>query len=165
MEHIMNLNYAKTFKRIAVLFIILAVVTAVAIPLSLSRQISDAAALRQQYAAAEAGGSDIAESSGEGHERERHHDEEEIWKSKITPLTAANYAVIGGLSVLWAVLVLAYWLTVAAWLCKSAVNEGMNRSLWPILGLFFNVFAVMAFCIVRDRPQKLNKAQSGLNGI
>lgn len=74
-------------KRIAVLFIILAVVTAVAIPLSLSRQISD-----------------------------------------------------------------------AAWLCKSAVNEGMNRSLWPILGLFFNVFAVMAFCIVRDRPQKLNKA-------
>lgn len=37
MEHIMNLNYAKTFKRIAVLFIILAVVTAVAIPLSLSR--------------------------------------------------------------------------------------------------------------------------------
>ena len=82
----------------------------------------------------------------------------EGWKSKITPLTAANYAVIGGLSVLWAVLVLAYWLTVAAWLCKSAVNEGMNRSLWPILGLFFNVFAVMAFCIVRDRPQKLNKA-------
>lgn len=74
-------------RRIAVLFIILAVVTAVAIPLSLSRQISD-----------------------------------------------------------------------AAWLCKSAVNEGMNRSLWPILGLFFNVFAVMAFCIVRDRPQKLNKA-------
>lgn len=145
-------------RRIAVLFIILAVVTAVAIPLSLSRQISDAAALRQQYAAAEASGSDIAESSGEGHERERHHDEEEIWKSKITPLTAANYAVIGGLSVLWAVLVLAYWLTVAAWLCKSAVNEGMNRSLWPILGLFFNVFAVMAFCIVRDRPQKLNKA-------
>ena len=145
-------------RRIAVLFIILAVVTAVAIPLSLSRQISDAAALRQQYAAAEAGGSDIAESYGEGHERERHHDEEEIWKSKITPLTAANYAVIGGLSVLWAVLVLAYWLTVAAWLCKSAVNEGMNRFLWPILGLFFNVFAVMAFCIVRDRPQKLNKA-------
>lgn len=78
MEHIMNHNYAKTFKRIAVLFIILAVVTAVAIPLSLSRQISDAAALRQQYAAAEAGSSDIAESSGEGHERERHHDEEEI---------------------------------------------------------------------------------------
>lgn len=42
-DHVMNLNYTKTFKRIALLFIILAVVTAVAIPLSLSRQISDAA--------------------------------------------------------------------------------------------------------------------------
>lgn len=46
-DHVMNLNYTKTFKRIALLFIILAVVTAVAIPLSLSRQISDAAALKQ----------------------------------------------------------------------------------------------------------------------
>ena len=65
-----------------------------------------------------------------------------------------NYAIIGGLSVLWGVLVLSYWLTVVAWLYKNAVNEGMNKSLWPILGIFFNVFAVMAFCIVRDQPKK-----------
>ena len=65
-----------------------------------------------------------------------------------------NYAIIGGLSVLWGVLVLSYWLTVVAWLYKRAVNEGMNKSLWPILGIFFNVFAVMAFCIVRDQPKK-----------
>lgn len=45
-------------------------------------------------------------------------------------------------------------LAVVAWLYKSAVNEGMNKSLWPILGLFLNLFAVMAFCIVRDRPAK-----------
>lgn len=49
----LKLNYSKTFKRILVLFILLAVVTAVAIPLSLSQQISDAAALKQQYALAE----------------------------------------------------------------------------------------------------------------
>lgn len=51
-------------------------------------------------------------------------------------------------------LALYYWLAVVAWLYKSAVNEGMNKSLWPILGLFLNRFAVMAFCIVRDRPTK-----------
>ena len=45
-------------------------------------------------------------------------------------------------------------LAVIAWLYKSAVNEKMNKSLWPILGIFFNVFAVMAFCIVRDKPEK-----------
>ena len=36
-------------------------------------------------------------------------------------------------------------LAVIAWLYKSAVNEKMNKSLWPILGIFFNIFAVMAF--------------------
>lgn len=157
-DHVMNLNYTKTFNRIALLFIILAVVTAVAIPLSLSRQISDAAALKQQYALAEqtaADGTDNADNAdgserGEGHDRDREH----AWKSQIAPLNAVNYAIIGGLGVLWAVLALYYWLAVVAWLYKSAVNEGMNKSLWPILGLFLNLFAVMAFCIVRDRPTK-----------
>lgn len=157
-DHVMNLNYTKTFKRIALLFIILAVVTAVAIPLSLSHQISDAAALKQQYALAEqtaADGTDNADNAdgserGDGHDRDREH----AWKSQITPLNAVNYAIIGGLGVLWAVLALYCWLAVVAWLYKSAVNEGMNKSLWPILGLFLNLFAVMAFCIVRDRPTK-----------
>ena len=62
--HVMNLNYTKTFKRIALLFIILAVVTAVAIPLSLSRQISDAAALKQQYALAEQADQAAADDAG-----------------------------------------------------------------------------------------------------
>ena len=161
-DHVMNLDYTKIFKRIALLFIILAVVTAVAIPLSLSRQISDAAALKQQYALAEqaaADGTDKADNAdgserGDGHDRDREHDREHAWKSQITPLNAVNYAIIGGLGVLWAVLALYYWLAVVAWLYKSAVNEGMNKSLWPILGLFLNLFAVMAFCIVRDRPTK-----------
>ena len=41
-NHVMTMNYAKSFKRIVILFVILAVVTAVAILLSLSQQISDA---------------------------------------------------------------------------------------------------------------------------
>ena len=47
------------------------------------------------------------------------------------------------------IIVLFILLAVIAWLYKSAVNEKMNKSLWPIL-----VFAVMAFCIVRDKPEK-----------
>ena len=155
-EQVMNHNYAKTFKRIIILFVILAVVSAVAIPLSLSQQISDAAALRQEYAAAQQ--NDAAAGTGRHDGEHDEHDREELWKSKITPLGAMNYAVIGGLGVLWAVLAVYYWLAVIAWLYKNAVNEGMNKSLWPILGLFFNVFAVMAFCILRDRPERLNKA-------
>lgn len=133
----MTMNYAKSFKRMIILFVILAVVTAVATPLSFSQQISDAA---MENTAARADG--------------EHHHEDDAWKSQITPLSAVNYAIIGGLSVLWGVLVLSYWLTVVAWLYKSEVNEGMDKSLWPILGIFFNFFAVMAFCIVRDQPKK-----------
>ena len=44
---------------------------------------------------------------------------------------------------------------VMAWLYKNAVNESMNRSLWPILGLFTNLLAVLAFLIVRDDPRRV----------
>ncbi len=141
-ERIMKKDFAKAFRLILVLFIVLAVFTAAAIPLSLSRQISDAAAYRQQLQA-----SDTVQS-------DKHHDSEREYKSHITPLNATNYAIIGGLGVLWAVLALFYWFDVVAWLYKSSVTQGMNRSLWPILGLFFNFLAVFAFMIVRDRPAR-----------
>ena len=169
-NYIMTKNYAKTFKLIAIFFVVLAVITAVAIPLSLSQQISDAAALEQQQTADAISsatptvpGESSQQSREDGHKGDHEddhdgdhdgdHDDEEFWKSKITPLTAANYIIIGAAIVLWSVLILVYWLNVVAWLYKSAVNEKMNKSLWPILGLFFNLFAVAAFCIVRDRPR------------
>lgn len=56
---------------------------------------------------------------------------------------------------MWLALGAVYWLLVMAWLYKSAVCEGMNKSLWPIFGLFFNIFAVFAFLIARDRPGRV----------
>ena len=135
-SRIMRKDFAKAFKLILILFIVLAVFTAVTIPLSLSQQISDASSFHRQAQTA-----DMTE-----------HQAEKALKSSITPLDATNYAIIGGLGVLWAVLALFYWFDVVAWLYKSSVNEGMNKSLWPILGLFFNFLAVFAFMIVRDRP-------------
>ena len=69
----------------------------------------------------------------------------------ITPLNAGHFVLFGGLIVLWLAVGAVYWLLVMAWLYKSAVCEDMNKSLWPILGLFCNIFAVFAFLIVRDR--------------
>ena len=132
-------NYARAFKTLIILAVVLAVVTAAAVPLSLSRQIRDFSALEQ-----------TAEQTDGEHRGERG----EAWKGHITPLSAANYAVLGGAALLWLELGVYYWLLVAAWLYKSAVNEGMNRSIWPILGLFANLAAVFAFCIVRDNPRR-----------
>ena len=145
-EAIMKKNYAKAFKTVILLAVVLAVVTAVAIPLSLSQQISDLSTLEQVKQE-----QTVQRIDGEHGER---YDREEAWKSQITPLSAVNYAVIGGAAVLWLALGVYYWLLVVAWLYKSAVNEGMNKSLWPILGLFTNLLAVLVFLIVRDDPRR-----------
>ena len=148
-ESILKKNYAKAFKRVILLAVILAVVSAAAIPLSLSRQISDLSALEQ------ARQEETLPASGEHGE---HADREELWKSQITLLSAANYAILGGIAVLWLVLLVYYWLLVMAWLYNNALSEGMNQSLWPILGLFTNLLAVLAFLIIRDDPRRRKAA-------
>lgn len=146
-ETILKKNYAKAFKTVVLLAVLLAVVSAVSIPLSLSRQIGDLSNLEQAVQA-------------DGEYDLNHMNREEVWKDQVTPLSAANFAVIGGLAVLWLALGIYDWLLVAAWLYKSAVNEGMNRSLWPILGLFINLLAVLLFLIVRDDPRRAKAAKA-----
>ena len=90
-------------------------------------------------------------------EHDAHHSEE-AWKSKITPLNTMHFVLFGVVGVLWLVLLAYYWLLTAAWLYRSAVSEGMNKSLWMILGLVCNLPAVAAFLIVRDAPQRMRKA-------
>ena len=145
-EKVMRENYAKAYKLVIILALVLAVVSAVAIPLSLSQQIKDAAALEQTY--------------GEEHYDGEHdgHDSEDTWKSQITPLTPGHFVIFGVDGLLWLLLLAYYWLLTAAWLYRSAVNEGMNKSLWMILGLVGNLLAVAAFLIVRDAPQRKKAA-------
>lgn len=147
-NYVMTKNYKKAFRRLIICFVILAVISAVGIPLSLSQQIHDASVLKQQAALASP---DLTD-NGDGHHHDAHHDE--AWKRQITPLTAMNYVIIGAAIMLMGVWVILYWLTVVAWLYKSAAVAGMNPSLWAILGAFLNIFAVLAFWIVRDRPAR-----------
>ena len=145
-ERVMRENYAKAYKLVVILAVVLAVVSAVAIHLSLSRQIRDAAALEQTY--------------GEEHHDGEHdgHDSEDAWKSQITPLTPTHFVIFGVTGLLWLLLLAWYWLLTAAWLYRSAINEGMNKSLWMILGLVGNLLAVAAFLIVRDAPRRKKAA-------
>lgn len=145
---VMTKNYKKAFRRLIICFVILAVISAVGIPLSLSQQIHDASVLKQQAALTSPDPTD----NDDGHHYDAHHDE--AWKSQITPLTAMNYVIIGAVIMIMGIWVILYWLTVVAWLYKSAAVAGMNLSLWAILGTFLNIFAVLAFWIVRDRPAR-----------
>jgi hypothetical protein len=51
---------------------------------------------------------------------------------------------------LCALLTLAYWLLITAWLYQAAVKASMPELLWAALGFFFNIFAVIAFVVVRS---------------
>ena len=146
-EKLMRKDYAKAFKTMVILAVLLVLASAVVIPLSLSRQISDLSSLKQT-----AQEQTVQQDDSHGEHR---IDREELWKSQITPPTAGTLAAIGGIAVLWLALGIYYWLLIAAWLYKSAVSEGMNKSLWPILGLFANLLAVFAFLIVRDDPRRV----------
>ena len=143
-EKIMRWNYKKAFITIVVLAVVLALVSAISVPLSLSQQLRDAHAWEQTVKAERL-------QAGE-HDGEREHGNRE---KNITPLTVGHFVLFGSLIVLWLALGAVYWLLVMAWLYKNAVCEGMNKSLWWILGLFFNIFAVFAFLIVRDRPGRV----------
>ena len=147
-NYVMTKNYKKAFRRLIICFVILVVISAVGIPLSLSQQIHDASVLKQQAALTSPDPTD----NDDGHHYDAHHDE--AWKSQITPLTAMNYVIIGAVIMLMGIWVILYWLTVVAWLYKSAAVAGMNLSLWAILGTVLNIFAVLAFWIVRDRPAR-----------
>lgn len=134
-----------------ILAVLLALFSVIAVPLSLSRQIQDFNNLKET----------VQEQTVQ---QDEHADEfhglshEKVWKSQITLLPAMNYAILGGTAVLWLVLGAYYWLLVMAWLYRSAVNEGMNKSFWPILGLLTNLLAVFAFLIVRDNPRREKSA-------
>ncbi len=145
-EKVMREDYAKAYKLVILLAVVLAVLSAILIPLSLSQQIREAAALEQTY--------------GEDHHDGEHdgHDGEDAWKSQITPLTTGHFVLFGTAGLLWLALLAWYWLLTAAWLYRSAVNAGMNKSLWMILGLVGNLLAVAAFLIVRDAPQRKKAA-------
>ena len=88
----------------------------------------------------------LEQTYGEEHHDGEHdgHDSEDAWKSQITPLTPTHFVIFGVAGLLW--------------LFRSAVNEGMNKSLWMILGLVGNLLAVAAFLIVRDAPRRKKAA-------
>ena len=71
------------------------------------------------------------------------------WLGKGPGLTPSHDDTLSGM-----LLAAWYWLLTAAWLYRSAVNAGMNKSLWMILGLVGNLLAVAVFLIVRDAPQR-----------
>lgn len=84
---------------------------------------------------------------------ERHNDREEHHfpeKLDITEPSLGAKITVGITGLLGCLAGAAFWLLIAAWLYQKAVLSGMNGLFWGLLGLGGNVFAVVAFLLVRS---------------
>lgn len=154
---IMNMNFPKTAKRFIILSLVIVILSGVLTGFMFRTQIGEVITYHQTY---ENNGNN--ESRGDYGENDRYysenrgdheHDYENVdfFESGLfTKPSVGAEIVFGVYAVLCALLALAYWLLIMAWLYKAAAKASMNRTLWTILGLFFNLLAVIAFLIVRS---------------
>ncbi len=87
-EIMMKKNYAKTFKRLAILAVLLAVFSAIALPLSFSQQIQDLTAIMQSEPSQPA-------LQHDKHDAHQEFDHEEWWrkaKSLHSPLPTTQFS-------------------------------------------------------------------------
>jgi hypothetical protein len=160
-QKIMATDFGKLLKRLIIIALVVVVVGGGLSAWMMRTQIAELSALDRAEEQSVQAIENIPQNSvredayGDGeHDREHDHGDREIDPfdaGLVTrPTTPAIAAFIGWLA-LCGLCALAYWLLVAAWLYKAAVQAGMNRALWPILGLAGNLLAVAAFLIVRGR--------------
>lgn len=88
---------------------------------------------------------------GERYAREHNEKEAEDGAvlKQLTPVTSTQKAAVIGIGVFWLAAVVLYWLSVASLLAGAAEKAHFNRRIWFWLAFFTNIFAVVAFAIVK----------------
>lgn len=155
-------KYSKRMVAILLAGVVLLTAVAVLIPVTLHKQIAELRALKAEQERTEETGTDDFDHL-ESNKEENHDDRERKIKAalrQITPIgrgTKIAFAVIAFLSF---ILFAFYWLSVAEWLYKMAVLHGLNRALWPMLGLLFNILIIPVLLIVLCDPKRNEKQVS-----
>ena len=73
---------------------------------------------------------------------------------QLTPVSTGAKIAFATIAVLFLLLGVFYWITVAEWLYKMAVLNSLNRALWPMLGLIFNIFVIPVLLVVLCDPKR-----------
>ncbi len=154
---IMNMDSKKTAKRFILLSLIIIILGGALTGFMFRTQISEAITCHQTY---ENSRENRIQKDNEKNDRynnqvdgKREHDYEEadfFESGQFTRPTVGAQIVFFTYAALCALIALSYWLLIMAWLYQAASKASMNRTLWTILGLFFNLAAVIAFLIVRS---------------
>lgn len=156
---IMDMDFKKMAKRFIVLSLIIVIVGGILTGLMFRTQISEAITYHQTYENSRENW--IQKDNEENTRYNGEYREDNRWEhgykkadffesGQFTVPTVGAQIVLFTYAALCALIGLVYWLLVMAWLYQAAFRASMNRTLWTILGLFFNLAAVIAFLIVRS---------------
>ncbi|MDD3227985.1 MAG: zinc ribbon domain-containing protein [Oscillospiraceae bacterium] len=156
---ILNMDFKKAAKRFVLLSLLITVLGGALTGFMFRAQISEVITYHQTYENNRENGMQTdseknTKYDAENHnDREREHDYEKtgLFESgQFTRPTVGARIVFFTYAALCGLIAIAYWLLVMMWLYQAAAKASMNRTLWTILGLFFNLAAVIAFLIVRS---------------
>ena len=138
-ERILQMKFGGLVKRLAVLSVCVVLLGGILSAVLLQPQISQITAAVQQE-------EQIGGFPGE------HSDHWEGWDDA-RGITEPALPVKAGLLVIGAVfcaLFAAWWLLVPAWLYQASKRAQMNPLLWPLLGLFWSLWGLLLFLVVRS---------------
>lgn len=153
-EKIVVRDYKKRMISILTAAIVLLAAVAFLIPTTLHKQIAQFRALEEAHEKQERAETTNANLNAQ------HGDKEQKLKSvlrQLTPVgtgTKAAFAVVAFLALLLGIF---YWITIAEWLYKTAVLNGLNRALWFMLGLLFNILVFPVLWIVLCDPKRMER--------
>lgn len=164
-EKCIERNYTKRILAILIAAAVLLAAVAVLVPVTLRRQIAEFRTLEeareQQKKQTEQPQPDASAPAAGRAERKKDSRERELKAilRQLTPIGAGTKLAFAAVALAALLLGVFYWITVAEWLYKTAVRRGLNRALWPMLGLLFNVLTLPALLVVLCDPKRLARQE------
>lgn len=154
---IMNINYRRTGKIFIIVSLILILTVGTISAISLKTQINEAISYcrsyendSENYYDTEMSGSlNEHEFKCEKTDKEHEFKFEEIPEESFTEPSLFSKICVAVLGVICLIAAAIYWFLIAGRLYKAAAESSMNAVFWGILGLIFNLTAVILFMIVR----------------
>ena len=167
-NRIMKINFGKVAKWFIVISFVIVLAGSVTLGLAFRTQIGEVISYHQNHEDGaidevqneneseaqnenDAQNTDALENDENEAENEHEHDHEDFLESaQFTEPSTGAKIILDVVGVLGFLIGIIYWFLIASWLYQAAEKSMMNGHIWAILGIFFNLAAVIAFLIARS---------------
>lgn len=160
----MNMNFKKAAKRFVLAALLIVILGGAVVGVAYRTQIQEAITYHQTYTEGNGGqtqevqgqsgnvnkGNYFEKENGIAHNHEFEHGDF-FDSAQITEPSIGAKILLGVYGLLCLLIGISYWFLITAWLYQAAEKCSMNGFLWSVLGIFFNLSAVLVFLLLRSR--------------